>query len=448
MSITIYRCFHPVGQGAFYSERFRLPNKKTLNVVYDCGSDLEISQWQGVIDNEFRKNEEIEFLYLSHFHEDHVSGVQHLLKRCRVKNVFLPQLTDSMVFLSLAENLIESEYNPFVERLLVDPVNTIQSHGHKRDGYPAPRVIFVQPSAPEEQIWWEAPLPLNQETIQMVNGKNTWESGKPLRLSDMVTEETNRWCFVPFNLEFQTRSIKFQENLNARGITLGSPTAFSSAWGVEKSRKKIIDAFESVASNRKKNQNENTLTLYSGPFHNGALNGQSLFTSKHAPTYLYPAFGPIHPKLRQECLDEWRKLVKEAKLVCRSAHCEKVLYFLERSHNFHPMVGAGFTCEQLGSLYMGDYCAKELKNWEALKKCYQKWKEHIGILQVPHHGSSHNYNEEIGKWAKFHVISCGKKNKYAHPGPSVVDKIIRWGGSPFLVTESHESEVIQLIRIG
>ena len=39
MNIKIVRTFHPVGQGAFYSERFQIwkPEVETHNIVYDCG---------------------------------------------------------------------------------------------------------------------------------------------------------------------------------------------------------------------------------------------------------------------------------------------------------------------------------------------------------------------------------------------------------------------------
>ena len=37
--MKIVRTFHPVGQGAFYSERFQIwkPKIETHNIVYDCG---------------------------------------------------------------------------------------------------------------------------------------------------------------------------------------------------------------------------------------------------------------------------------------------------------------------------------------------------------------------------------------------------------------------------
>lgn len=40
-NLKMVRTFHPVGQGAFYTERFYEGDKNVFNMVYDCGSSTK-----------------------------------------------------------------------------------------------------------------------------------------------------------------------------------------------------------------------------------------------------------------------------------------------------------------------------------------------------------------------------------------------------------------------
>lgn len=92
-TFKLQRVFHPVGHGAFYTERFYDENSKNfLSVIYDCGAK-KLKNLQGIIDREFVKDEAIAALFVSHFHADHVNGIEHLLKRCHIDKIFIPYLT-------------------------------------------------------------------------------------------------------------------------------------------------------------------------------------------------------------------------------------------------------------------------------------------------------------------------------------------------------------------
>ena len=41
MSCVVTRYIHPIGQGAFYSERFEVDNNVIANIVYDCGTSTK-----------------------------------------------------------------------------------------------------------------------------------------------------------------------------------------------------------------------------------------------------------------------------------------------------------------------------------------------------------------------------------------------------------------------
>ena len=94
--------FFPVGQGLFYSGRIYFTGKserewKTM-FVFDCGSvsrkvilNKSISKFHNRLDKKF-----VDFVVLSHLHEDHTNGLENLLAAdMNVGAVFLPYLNPS-----------------------------------------------------------------------------------------------------------------------------------------------------------------------------------------------------------------------------------------------------------------------------------------------------------------------------------------------------------------
>ena len=64
--MLLQRTFHPVGQGAFYTERHKISNGKDFTIVYDCGS-FQFTNLKNRIKSAFQKGEEIDILFISHF---------------------------------------------------------------------------------------------------------------------------------------------------------------------------------------------------------------------------------------------------------------------------------------------------------------------------------------------------------------------------------------------
>lgn len=93
--MKIKRCFHPVGQGGFFSECHYLDHAKPIVIVYDCGSDNAQPLEEQVA--QFGHTE-IDYLVISHFHTDHTNGVAKLLKnKIKIKNLVLPNLTQDEI---------------------------------------------------------------------------------------------------------------------------------------------------------------------------------------------------------------------------------------------------------------------------------------------------------------------------------------------------------------
>lgn len=72
--MKLIRTFHPVGHGAFYTERFYDENGNNIaNIVYDCGSKtISHQDLDAVVNSEFQQGENINFVFISHSHDDYV----------------------------------------------------------------------------------------------------------------------------------------------------------------------------------------------------------------------------------------------------------------------------------------------------------------------------------------------------------------------------------------
>lgn len=115
--MSFSRTFHPVGQGAFYTEQHYV-DSSVLTVVYDCGLlTPKKEQFRRKVATALPPGSVIDLLFLSHFHADHVNGLDELKKRYVIRTVVLPKLTEEARTLVKLENYVE--YAGF-STLLVD----------------------------------------------------------------------------------------------------------------------------------------------------------------------------------------------------------------------------------------------------------------------------------------------------------------------------------------
>lgn len=125
--MKMIRTFHPVGHGAFYTERFYDDNDDNIaNVVFDCGcfepgkKQTCETRIKAAVDNAFPENCDIDVLFVSHFHVDHINGIQHLIGRYNVKKIYIPYLPDwviieSYLFNCIAEDDVRCGANELIE---------------------------------------------------------------------------------------------------------------------------------------------------------------------------------------------------------------------------------------------------------------------------------------------------------------------------------------------
>ena len=111
--VTMTRTFHPIGQGAFYSEVFRIGGHVKFVVVYDCGTEYgtktlkkEVSDFKDILP---KNHKTIDILFLSHLHRDHINGLDALLTNMTVKKTVIPLLPEEIILLTRVKNALEDK---------------------------------------------------------------------------------------------------------------------------------------------------------------------------------------------------------------------------------------------------------------------------------------------------------------------------------------------------
>ena len=363
------RTFHSVGQGAFYSEVFH--NGKDSTIVYDCGTSSDLNILINEIRNTFQRNHIIDALFISHFHNDHVNGLDFLLDYCNVKRIFLPLLTNEDKIYSLIDNYYNG--NDGDNKILLDTREFVRERAH---------LIFIDSYESKDKYHYVDNYDIYLYDDELINNQ-TITSGRRLYFRDIPD-----WLFVPFNFRHDERSKRLKNELKKMNITFTEIEDFINCWNNEDDKDRIIEAYKKIPGDF----NTNSLTLYSGPinanefdvfFHEGNLS--RLF-------YPYHFFGMYRP----------------------------------------------------GCLYLGDYDANGRNMWNGIETEYNFIWDNIGMIQLPHHGSKHNYNRRLIRKnrAIFTIISAGSNNKYRHPHTTVLRDIIFQNIPVHVVNENSWSRMI------
>lgn len=374
------RFFLPVGQGAFYLERFWLPDKvHPINVVYDCGSLSGKEILLSVIHDMFHRGEEIAAVFLSHLHEDHVNGLPMLLQHCHVRKVYFPE--------------IEKEDIPLLQ--LQNRANDLAEEASSQQllqSLPNPRDPFDLNS----ETMWISVREANKDIDNEDDNRRKFPQSLSQLCDQSLSAQDDDWLFVPFNFR---RTIIIDQLKEALGELLHQDPN-------QLTNKTLLDYWDKNAENRRRIKriflsiagefNTNSMTLYSGRMSN---NGFQIAQHGH------------------HCLDPFRPCC------CFPFH-HYWLPFWDRP-NF----------KAAGCLYTGDYNASGSEEWKTLKEHYQRYWDLIGCIQIPHHGSQHNFNDEFCKHDAYFVISAGLGNQYKHPSADVLAKLYEKGPFPAVVTQ-------------
>ena len=382
--MIVSRIIHPIGQGAFYTERIST-NGKTYNVVYDCGSttSYKVNKGKPILEAEIKtfydKNENIDLLFISHFDYDHVNGLKYLKDHCNIKRVVMPLIPISAKWIYLAQLDVN------LQQLITNPRIFF---GEDTD------IIGVKYTNGKDSERDELVLDDNEPSR-----KNEIVSGTIIQFRNLYD-----WCYIPVNFDEDARYKKLINGLNGSGLEVDALLNGDVDYIIE-NRAEINKVYKNVV---KKNgsSNESSLIVYSGPVSNRhhfirKLNQPfNLPYVWRQPRYVYYAFPDLE--------------------------------------------------EMVACLYLGDTNLNQASGGcDIIKAIYHSLGDvryNIGTIQVPHHGSEKNFNDDIlwPRYPKLYFASFGMQNPYGHPSYKVVadiEELNHFVG----VTEDRNSALVETI---
>lgn len=382
--MKVVRTFHPVGQGAFYSERFYEEDKPQAkyNIVFDCGTSWgTILKAKKVVTQAFDKNDKIDYLFISHLDYDHVSLVNTLMDSVdrKVRNIVLPLVNKDEVRIGINLNFIANhqETEDFLRRIL----DYLDGYNNGQDTH----IEFIGG---------------NDNKAQSIgSGK-----GITLRFKD---GEPN-WVLIPRNISARSRRDELLDKLDNmladtdfrdKASKYGMPDVGSGEEllnrlldkeyvdGIirnKKLRNAIKSAYEKVAGG----VNVNSLLLYSGP------------ATDDSCYMMCPMYPNMFKRMRYR---------------------------------------------RAGCLYTGDSNC-DIDGWKS--GLYSDVWHNIGTIQLPHHGSLKSFEVKKNNIdrAYYFPVSCGSINSYGHPSGKVLAYLMRMDGMPQIVTEMANTVCMQEIE--
>lgn len=297
--------FFPVGQGLFaagHLEKLNEPRDQ-FNWVYDCGS----SSPQTLVKNGIealgnrvsgKDKKKLDLVTLSHFDDDHISGICLLLGKFHIGTLMLPYMPLAQRLLVAFEEKIDDEYN-FSLNFFLDPVDFLLG----RSEFGIDRILFIPPSGKtfvgnKEQIGnpegssdfsldYQTTSPATEEEKKMVEvgSQHRWKARVDFlqRGSNLMCTKYD-WEFVPYNNDPETpitpAFIKVVEErksalLNAdadsrRGALDDLRHAYDKQFGKSSKQRNVISLFQfgGPLANRRKakssDPSERPIMIYCG----------------------------------------------------------------------------------------------------------------------------------------------------------------------------------------
>ena len=365
--MNVSRVLHPIGQGSFYTESFTY-NERKCNVIFDCGGT------RGYIEDEVRdychclvcqqqtkyQKPVVDALFISHFDDDHVNGLETLFNNARVLRIFLPLLNDGEIW-TISPSFVNNLRNPLYQNLLNAAIHGIPLEWEGQS-IKVVRINKNNAVSVRDELFLE----------DGINGRqpNVIASGSPV-----FAFHGCPWIFRTFNYD-NADSSRFGQLMNAltsKSYKL-SLTELVSCWSDQQYQDDIRACYHAVRGTI----NGNSMVTYSGPNGNG-VSAECYFID-----------GPFG--------------------------CFLNGFAYQRAFHIYPNLA--------GCMYFGDYEAAGSRKWKQYEDDFKNQIHLLQMQQVPHHGSQYNYNDALNSPAiKFNFISAGKSNRFHHPHNVVLNEL-------------------------
>lgn len=425
MKISLERVFHPVGQGAFYSEQI-YSGKNVFEMVFDCGNDRGhnkkklkeyspelFNYFEHRINNNKDKVWKIDLLFISHFHADHISFLITYKGQYQVKNLIIPDLSEKQIILLLIDvllkkNEIDIDFQAYYQ-LLTDTkrffgqnCHIIKINTNKSNAYSS----NTDESNTDKNK--------NKDLVIVTNEGIVESRGELLKTFNPIFKlqyTDNKliiyhpdpqshyyfpiWLYIPYDFIKYFGCLNYENKLsNLLNINEFTPQCLKDVKDITEilkdNTKNSLSCLKALYEKINKDLNKICLGAFSGPvpFHLYSYL-RNLDLKKYNKIYkkqscLYTGDIPFKATKKINCVEEVRKLIIES-----YASLSK-LYFKSEDYDFE-------------------------NNFD--------W--HIGTLQIPHHGSGSNYSDDFFKLKFINAVICfGLNNKYSHPNGELLLKLL------------------------
>jgi hypothetical protein len=361
--MIVKRILHPVGHGAFFTEQFfeKRSRENVFNVVYDCGiiyqSRIKLNE---EIDNTFLSSNRphVDFLFISHLDEDHVNGIQYMVRKGLVDDL----TTFVLPFFNDKELAI---YDEFYGRGTLAMFDGIGRTIMKKVIY-VPMSDAVIPENDYGEIDMEGDYLAIEGTSNRVNGV----SGEVIK-AGMKFSWRKVWEYIPFNLNDNTSKAFWGEIQNTpelQGLDLdGVKKMFE-----DRSLSKPLDADQQKRKETAEKQYRALKDVYNRV--GNKVTGDRLINI-NSLAVVSQGVNNVGVRL---------SLIDEAKLL--EAGCARPLY------DSWPSDGFG------ACTYTGDLNLRQDQDFEMCEKKVRsvlRGKSTLQLLQIPHHGSQTSYNKSF-----------------------------------------------------
>ena len=374
--------FWNVGQGLFSSGRIQMGDAPSFHWVYDCGTNSSPKLIQNAIQkyNQQENNADIDLLVLSHFDKDHISGVKELLKnRRKIKRWVVPYypLWQRLVIASLLDIQPDDEewtfyQNPiqylkadFAEELketqfLLLPAKENESEISRR----------LEPSNFDDVLSFETTEKLSNEFDKSEQNLHWLNPNKAL----LFRKGEEQFEFVLYNVPFHLLA-KVPTNL----------TAF------QKQVEQIIQSHQSNSTD----PTPALKTLYTLAFGNGSKNKNIISQYLYIRNIKPPSFWGMG---NNHIFDVSIGNENEIAVIPKDKTKNAILYTGDAFLNDLPLLTD--LTQSLGV--------------ERMARIY--------CLQVPHHGSKHNWQQGLANIFSpcLSVFSADSQRRNGHPHGEVL----------------------------
>ena len=390
--------FHNVGQGLFYSGVLSKKDKSphsTFSFVYDCGTDSSASFLKREIDDYklllpatgITRNKELNLLVISHLHDDHVNGLEYLLKDIVVDTVVMPYINDGLKLLARLESFGNDE---FLQIFYADPIAWFSSKG-------VHRIFFIG----SEEIIEEHKNSLdNEEHENSLNNEEHENSNIYVEVepeSILKIDYFNETKIVYMKNRSKVSIKNFYWEFHFENLKLSKVNSYIHI--VEDFKQKKGLTLEEIF--KKKSFLDDLRKQVKAAFPNGSILNRTSVVLLHGP-------------------------IKIPYMVdfCNINYCNHIDYidYINYINKLHLL--NNYVIPYIGTILTGDIELKNNECLEILSHYFCKYCRHYLLVQYPHHGSrNNNIQYFIDLNARVNVLSYGIINRYGHPHDKVLKQL-------------------------